>query len=63
MDATHSPPTDPAELVRQLDPDTIRERIDALDRERAALMVLLRAAIRARPDRPAARKDVSTCRA
>jgi hypothetical protein len=50
MDAT-IPTTDPAALLRQLDPDTIRERIDALDRERAALMVLLRAAMRAHPDR------------
>ena len=39
---------DPTELVRQLDARLIRERIDALDRERQALMVLLRAALRAR---------------
>jgi hypothetical protein len=35
------------ELVRQLDADTIRDRLDALDRERDALRVLLRAALRA----------------
>ena len=40
---------DPAELVRQLDPDTIRERIEQIDRERERCMVLLCAALRARP--------------
>jgi hypothetical protein len=48
MDATHPPSTDAAALVRQLDPTTIRERIDTLDRERKALFVLLRAAVRAK---------------
>jgi hypothetical protein len=42
---------DPAELVRQLDPDAIRRRLDQLDREREALLVLLRAALRAAPAR------------
>jgi hypothetical protein len=51
MDATHTPPTDAAALVAQLDPDAIRQRLDALDRERSALLVLLRAAIRARSQR------------
>jgi hypothetical protein len=51
MDATRTPPTDAAALVEQLDPDAIRQRLDALDRERSALLVLLRAAIRARPPR------------
>jgi hypothetical protein len=46
MDATTSLPADPLTLVRQLDADTIRNRLDDLDRERAALMVLLRAAQR-----------------
>jgi len=47
MDATHPLPPDPIELVRQLDAGVIRNRLDHLDRERAALMVLLRAALRA----------------
>ena len=38
--------TDAVELVRRLDPDEIRARITALDEERQALMVLLRAALR-----------------
>jgi hypothetical protein len=36
--------TDPLQLVRGLDADAIRERMAELDRERAALRVLLRAA-------------------
>ncbi len=52
MDATHPIPTDPVELVRQLDAGVIRNRLDDLDRERAALMVLLRAAQRAGRARP-----------
>jgi len=52
---THTPQTNPADLVRQLNPVSIRERLDALDRERQALLVLLRAALRTRPDTPAAR--------
>ena len=47
MDATKSLPTDPVQLVRQLDAEAIRNRIDDLDRERDALLVLLRAAQRA----------------
>jgi hypothetical protein len=38
---------DPVELVRQLDIAAIRSRLDDLTRERAALLVLLRAAQRA----------------
>jgi hypothetical protein len=38
--------TDPIQLLRDLDEISIRERIDAIDREREALMVLLRAAVR-----------------
>jgi hypothetical protein len=53
MDAKHSPPADPVELVRQLDAEAIRHRLDNLDRERAALQVLLRAALRARNETPA----------
>jgi len=48
MDALTPFPTDPVTLVRQLDADAIRERLDALDRERDALRVLLRVAQRAR---------------
>jgi hypothetical protein len=51
MSTRHPTPTDATALVRQLDPDAIRQRLDALDRERSALLVLLRAAIRARPQR------------
>ena len=39
---------DPVELVRRLDPTAIRNQIDVLDREREALIVLLRAAQRAK---------------
>lgn len=46
MDATHTPPPDPIAIVQQLDAAALRERIDALDRERKALLVLLRAAQR-----------------
>jgi hypothetical protein len=48
MDTTQTPTTDPLALVRELDARAIRERLDALDRERAALLVLLRAAQRMR---------------
>jgi hypothetical protein len=50
MNAPHALVSDPVELVRQLDADTIRERLGQLDRERQALMVLLRAALRTRRD-------------
>lgn len=46
---TTSPP-DPVALLRQLDAGTIRERLAAIERERRALLVLLRAACRARPE-------------
>jgi hypothetical protein len=48
MDAAHILPTDAVELVHRLDATSIRERLDSLDRERKALLVLLRAAIRAK---------------
>lgn len=55
MDTSHTTPsTDAVALVRHLDPDAIRDRIDAIDRERDALLVLLRAARRAKPERAAA---------
>jgi hypothetical protein len=41
--------TNPTRLVRELDASAIRARVDELDRERAALMVLLRAARRVQP--------------
>lgn len=47
MNAAKPLPTDPLALVRQLDAEAIRNRIDDLDRERQALLVLLRAAQRA----------------
>lgn len=37
-------PSDPVALIRQLDPGSIKQRIDELDRERRALLTLLRAA-------------------
>jgi HAMP domain-containing protein len=45
-------PADPVGLVNGLDHEGIRVRLDDLDREREALMVLLRAARRARKDDP-----------
>ena len=39
-------PTDPLIVVRSLDAETIRKRIDELEAERQALLVLLRAALR-----------------
>jgi hypothetical protein len=59
MDATPGLPTDPVELVRQLDAEAIRHRLDTLDRERAALLVLLRAAQRASRHDPAPAKEVT----
>jgi hypothetical protein len=52
MDAKHTIPTDPVALVRQLDAGAIRQRIDAIERERRVLLVLLRAARRAERDAP-----------
>lgn len=42
-------PPDPVTLIRQLNPDTIRERLAGIERERHALLVLLRAAKAAHP--------------
>lgn len=43
--------TDPSRLIRELDVPALRARLEELDRERAALLVLLRAARRAaKPD-------------
>jgi hypothetical protein len=50
MDPT--PPDDPVTLVRRLDPAALRRRLTDLDNERAALLVLLRAALHAKPDAP-----------
>lgn len=38
---------DPTALIRELRPDAIRERLEAIERERNALRVLLRAALAA----------------
>lgn len=50
------------ELIDSLDADAIRARLDAIERERKALMVLLRAALRVRREparpRPQPRKAV-----
>jgi hypothetical protein len=59
MDAKHALPADPVELVRQLDAEAIRDRLDTLDRERAALLVLLRAALRARNATPASTEETA----
>ena len=58
MDTTHFPLTDLAALVEQLDADAIRQRIDAIDREREALKVLLRAALRAQRETVAKQQAV-----
>jgi hypothetical protein len=59
MDATHTPPTtDPVALLQQLDADAIRRRLADLERERSALLVLLRAARRMQHDEPALRERV-----
>jgi hypothetical protein len=50
MDATGTPLTDPIALVQHLDAESIRDRIETLDRQRQALLVLLRAALRIRPE-------------
>jgi hypothetical protein len=42
------PPADPLSLIRDLDPDAIRARLDQMGREREALLTLLRAALRLR---------------
>jgi hypothetical protein len=44
MNAIHPLPTDPAVLVETLDSETIVARLADLDRQAAALRVLLRAA-------------------
>jgi hypothetical protein len=50
-------PADPVALVRQIDPDHIRHRLKALESERQALLVLLRAARAiSRPEREEARR-------
>jgi hypothetical protein len=54
MDAPTTIPADPVAILRQLDPDQIRERLATMERERQALLVLLRAASRNKPDRKGA---------
>ena len=44
--------TNPTQLVRDLDADAIRDRLDVIEHERQALMVLLRAALRAHREPP-----------
>jgi hypothetical protein len=50
MSANQSCPNDPLKLIRQLDSENIRRQLNDLDRERQALLVLLRAAQRARKE-------------
>ena len=59
MDAA-TPKPDPIELVRTLDPDAIRDRLESLDDEREALRVLLRAAMRKRKKSVPADSEVRT---
>lgn len=47
--ATSSAPDDPLQMLRRLDAEVLSARIETLDAERAALMVLLRAARRRTP--------------
>jgi hypothetical protein len=54
-----APPPDPIALIRQLDPDGIRNRLAQMEQERQALLVLLRAALAARP---AGRRGVADAR-
>jgi hypothetical protein len=49
-------PPNPVALIRSIDPDRIRDRLDEMEAEREALLVLLRAAQAAR--RPSRRKAV-----
>jgi len=60
MDASNITTTDPVLLVQQLDADTIRARLDAIDRERDALRLLYRAALAAqRRQQKAGPREVS----
>ena len=52
MDAPATTP-DPVAIIQSLNADSLRERIARLDKERQALMVLLRAAIRRGEKEPA----------
>lgn len=63
MDAKPISPTDPVALVRQLDAAAIRERLDSLDGERKALLVLLRAAQRIHSDRDACQSEMGVTHA
>jgi hypothetical protein len=54
---TQSLPTSAAALIKRLNAPEIRERLDSLERERKALLVLLRAALRAQQDDRLHRKD------
>ena len=49
MNAPTTTRTDPVRMLDALDADALAQRIDAIDRERSALLVLLRAVRRARP--------------
>jgi hypothetical protein len=46
----------PEELIEQLDPERLTARLNALDGERRAVMILLRAALARERGRPTARQ-------
>jgi hypothetical protein len=56
MDAQDTLTTNAADLVHRLDPEAIRKRLDELDRERQALLILLRASVRVHVDSRPRRK-------
>jgi hypothetical protein len=57
MDAIDPLLADPVKLVNRLDADLIRDRLQALSREREALLVLLRSAQCAQRNREKGRKE------
>jgi len=60
MDTPPPTTTDPIALVHGLDGEAIRARLDALDQERDALLVLLRATrARERKSRRSTREDAT----
>lgn len=48
MDTPIILPSDPVSLIRQLDPHLIRQRLSEMEKQRQALLVLLRAALAAK---------------
>ena len=58
---THTPTalSDPVAVIRQIDPDDVRRRLEALEEDRRALLILLRAALIVSP-RPTKGKAVQS---